>query len=52
MKILGTFTVEDDHRTTLTLDFDADDSLIRLGQGGWLLRPVIVITGNNLSSQP
>lgn len=51
VKILGHFTIDDDHRTTLTLDFDADESLIRLGNGEWLLRPVIVITGNNVSSQ-
>jgi len=51
VKILGGFAVDDDHRTTITLDFDAEDSLIRLGNGGWLLRPVIVITGNNSSSR-
>jgi len=51
VKILGNFTVDENHRTTLTLDFDADDSLSRLGNGGWLLRPVIVITGNNVSSR-
>lgn len=51
VKILGSFTVDADHKTTLTLDFDADDSLVRLGNGGWLLQPVIAITGNNTSSQ-
>ncbi len=52
VKVLGNFKVDDDHQTTLTLDFDADDSLIRLGNGRWLLRPVIVIIGNNVSSRP
>lgn len=51
VKILGTFTVDTDHTTTLTLDFDAKSSLVRLGNGEWLLQPVILITGNNTSSQ-
>jgi hypothetical protein len=51
VKILGGFIVDEDHRTTLTLDFDARTSLIRRGNGEWLLRPVIVITGNDMSSQ-
>jgi hypothetical protein len=51
VKILGNFTVDDAHRTTLTLDFDADDSLVHLGNGRWLLRPVIVMTANNVSSR-
>lgn len=51
VKILGGFTVDSDHKTTITLDFDAKTSLVRLGNGEWLLRPVIVITGNNTSSQ-
>ena len=50
IKILGGFVVEDDHTTTLTLDFDAEKSLLRLGSGDWLLIPVIVTTGNNTSS--
>jgi hypothetical protein len=33
------------------LDFDADKSLLRLGNGGWLMRPVVVITGNDTSSR-
>jgi Domain of unknown function (DUF4382) len=51
VKVLGRFTVDEDHRTTITLDFDADESLIRRGNGEWLLRPVIVITGNDTSSR-
>jgi hypothetical protein len=45
IKILGGFEVGDDQMTTLTLDFDARASLIRLGNGDWLLRPVVVKTG-------
>ena len=43
VKILGGFTVDDEHTTTVTLDFDAKDSLVHLGNGDWLLRPVIVM---------
>jgi hypothetical protein len=50
VKVLGGFTVDENTRTTLTLDFDAKESLVRLGNGDWLLRPIIVITGNNTSS--
>ena len=52
IKVLGGFTVTSDHKTTITLDFDAKSSLVPRGSGEWLLRPVIVITGNNSSSQP
>ena len=52
IKVLGQFTVDEDHMTTLTLDFDAAASIIQLGNGDFLLKPVIVITGNNTSSQP
>lgn len=51
VKILGGFTVDNDHKTTITLDFDAKASLVRLGNGEWLLQPLIVITGNNTSSR-
>jgi len=44
VKILGGFTVA--QPTTLTLDFDANASLVHLGNGEWLLRPVIVHTGS------
>jgi hypothetical protein len=50
VKILGGFAVDTDHKTTITLDFDAKSSLLRLGNGEWLLRPVIVMTGNSTSS--
>lgn len=52
IKILSSFTVGTDRTTTLTLDFDAKSSLVRLGNGEWLLRPVIVMTGNTTSSPP
>ena len=51
VKILGAFDIDDDHETTITLDFDVDESLVEIGSGGWLLQPVIVITGNNTSSR-
>ena len=37
---------------TLTLDFDAEASIVALGNGGFLVKPVIVMTGNNTRSQP
>lgn len=43
IKILGGFTVRDDGTTRVTLDFDAERSLVRLGNGEWLLKPVISI---------
>jgi hypothetical protein len=52
IKILQGFTVDANHATSLTLDFDAKASLVSLGNGDWLLRPIIVVTGNNTSSQP
>ena len=52
IKILRSFAVAADHTTTLTLDFDAKASRARLGNGEWLLQPVIIVTGDNTSSQP
>lgn len=47
VKILGRFEVQQDRTTTVTLDFEADSSLLKTGppqaEGGWLLRPVIAI---------
>ena len=42
IKVLGGFTVPDGGSTTVTLDFKAAPSLQHLGNGGWLLTPVIV----------
>lgn len=50
IKVVGGFEIDDDHTTTLTLDFDADASLNKLGNGDWMLRPVVIITGKNTSS--
>lgn len=52
IKVLGGFTVNEDATTTLTVDFDAKASLRQLGHGGWLLTPLIAITGHNTSSKP
>lgn len=49
IKVLGGFSVADDRTTTVTLDFDAEKSLVRLGNGEWLMVPIVVITGNNAS---
>ena len=43
IKILGGFTVDANHETTVTLDFNADQSLVKRGDGTWLLKPVIAI---------
>ena len=51
IKVVGGFAIDDDHTTTLTLDFDADASLNKLGNGDWMMRPVVVITGKNSSSR-
>jgi hypothetical protein len=51
IKVVGGFSIDDDHVTTLTLDFDADKSLNRLGNGDWILQPIVVITGKNTSSR-
>jgi hypothetical protein len=51
IKVVGGFEIDDAHVTTLTLDFDADASLNKLGNGDWMMRPLVVITGNNTSSR-
>ena len=43
IKVVGGFSIDDDHVTTLTLDFDADASLNKLGNGDWIMRPVVII---------
>lgn len=43
IKVLGGFTVQENGTTTLLLDFDARASLQQLGNGDWLLTPVIVL---------
>lgn len=43
IKVLGGFNVAPDATTTVLLDFDADRSLKRRGNGEWLLEPVILL---------
>lgn len=43
IKVLGGFEVFEDMTTTLTLDFDAEASLLQLGNGDWMMTPVIVL---------
>jgi hypothetical protein len=45
IKVFGPFEVAEDGTTTVTLDFDARDSLQQLGNGSWLMTPIIVIGG-------
>lgn len=52
IKILGGFSVDANHVTSLTLDFDAKASLVSLGNGEWLLKPVVVVASENTSRQP
>jgi hypothetical protein len=42
IKVLGGFVVRTGGSTNIVLDFDADKSLVKLGDGNWLLKPVIV----------
>jgi len=42
IKVLGGFSVAKGGATNVVLDFDADKSLVKLGNGNWLLKPVIV----------
>ena len=41
ISVLGGFTVHATGTTDVLLDFDAEASLRHLGNGGWLLTPVI-----------
>jgi len=51
IKVVGGFEIDDDDVTTLTLDFDADASLNKLGNGDWMLRPVVLIAGKDSRSR-
>jgi len=42
IKVTGGFDVPAGGATNIVLDFDADKSLVKLGNGNWLLKPVIV----------
>lgn len=45
VKVLGGFVVPETGAAVVTLDFDAAASLNHLGNGNWLLTPVIVKVG-------
>jgi hypothetical protein len=47
IKVVGGFSIDDDQVTTLTLDFDADASLNKLGNGDWIMRPVVIIANKS-----
>ncbi len=49
IKVLGGFEVLEGGTTTLTLDFDAAQSLKKRGNGEWLLQPVILQIGIEVS---
>jgi hypothetical protein len=51
VKILGGFAVATGGATTLTLDFDAKASLVKEGNGQWLLKPVIIIKNKGTTPQ-
>lgn len=52
IKIAGGFVVDGDTLTTVTIDFDADASLVALGNGEWLLKPVVVVTSAGSEPMP
>jgi len=41
LKIVGSFDIEPDTRTILTIDFDAEDSLVFTGEGKVIFKPVV-----------
>lgn len=45
VKVFGPFEVAEDGSTALTLDFDAAGSLMQLGNGDWLMTPIIILLG-------
>ncbi len=47
IKILGNFSVGGSETTVLTLDFDAEKSLLLRGNGQWLMKPVIFVMKGN-----
>jgi hypothetical protein len=47
IKVVSGFSIDNDHITTLTLDFDADASLNKLGNGDWIMRPVVIIANES-----
>ena len=47
LKIVGAFNVGGGNKTTLTLDFDGEKSLIQTGQGKFLFKPVVKLLVNS-----
>ncbi len=47
LKIVGAFNVGGGAKTTLTLDFDGEKSLIQTGQGKFLFKPVVKLLVNS-----
>ena len=47
LKIVGAFNVGGGTKTTLTLDFDGEKSLIQTGQGKFLFKPVVKLLVNS-----
>ena len=41
LRLVGTFTIEEGEQTYISLDFDAEDSLVERGPNGYLFKPVI-----------
>jgi hypothetical protein len=46
IRVNRTFSILENVQTVLTLDFDASASLSQNASGGWVLAPVISVTGN------
>ena len=46
IRVNRTFSILENVQTVLTLDFDANASLSQNASGGWVLSPVISVTGN------
>ncbi len=47
LRIVGPFNVGGGNKTTLTLDFDGEKSLIQTGQGKFLFKPVVKLLVNS-----
>lgn len=43
VRVVGPFEVKGGGRTTITLDFDAAQSLVQRPDGSWSMRPVVVV---------
>ena len=54
LKLIGSFDVETGKKTVLTLDFDADKSLVFTGEGKVIFKPVVklIVTHEDENAQP